>query len=119
LYVARLDRTVSVFRIGQGLAQHVSDFQTSHRPVQVTVHGDKLVVGEVAFLDAFRCFAGIRCRPLASAEVFDVSDPAAPALLSELTAAAAEAFFDEYEGARRVKRGQHTIEVWEREEVSP
>jgi len=89
------------------------------KAVRVTVHGDKLVVGEVGFLDAFRCFAGIRCRPLASAEVFDVSDPAAPALLSELTAAAAEAFFDEYEGARRVRRGQHTVEVWESEEVSP
>jgi len=119
LYVARLDRTVSVFRIEQGLAQHVSDIQTSHRPVRVTVHGDKLVVGEVGFLDAFRCFAGIRCRPLASAEVFDVSDPAAPALLNELSATAAEAFFDEYDGARRVRRGQHTVEVWQSEEVSP
>jgi hypothetical protein len=96
------EKGVDIFDISEGTQTDppkVGEVTTAGTPVALKVIGDKLLVAELEKRrDVMRCFAGVSCHPPESVEVFDISDPQAPVLVTELAFDAAKRLFGELTG---------------------
>jgi hypothetical protein len=118
LYIGRADRKVSIYLATEEISELVAELDTDKTPVRMLVHGNTLVVAELGFLNALKCFAGIRCWPADEVEVFDITDLHAPVKKADLTFQEAEVLFGNMTGKQILLRQEDGFRVLQ-PEVSP
>jgi hypothetical protein len=98
IYVSLSNRNVEIYRSIHGALEPVGDVETSKTPIAVRVDGNTLVVAELNFFHALKCFAGVRCWPADVAEVFDITNPGYPVKKAEFDFHEAELLFGKLSG---------------------